>query len=181
ALARAIHSGDGIRSTTGSMAIAASSPPVSSTARSSAATSSNGTERKSRCTPSGTPGCAEHQSCQPKYPLPPTTSRPVYVRATRTAALIASAPVFRNCTRSAQGTTLQNRSATSTSSTCDSPDTVPCATTSRTARVILGSPYPIATAPSAIVQSTSSLPSVVVMRQPDAWTKCVGPAGSAVP
>src|ERR1035437_2877604 len=110
-----------------------------------------------------------------------TTSRPVYVRAMRTAALIASAPVFRNCTRSAHGTTLQNRSATSTSSTCERPDTVPCATVSRTARVILGSPYPIATAPSAIVQSTSSRPSVVAMRQPEAWTKCVGPEGSEVP
>jgi hypothetical protein len=41
----------------------------------------------------------------------------VYVRAMRTAAAIASAPVFRNCTLSAQGMTPHNRSATSTSST----------------------------------------------------------------
>ena len=43
--------------------------------------------------------------------------------------------------------------------------------------MIFGSPYPIATAPSAIVQSTSSPPSVVSTRQPAACVKCVGPAG----
>ena len=64
-------------------------------------------------------------------------SRPVYVRAMRTAALIASAPVLRNCTRSAHGMTPQNRSATSTSRACDSPETEPLATVSITARVTL--------------------------------------------
>ena len=66
ARARAIHSGDAMRSTTGSSTIAASRSPASPTARSSAGMSSNGTARKSRFTPSGTPGDDEHQSCHPK-------------------------------------------------------------------------------------------------------------------
>ena len=59
----------------------------------------------------------QHQSCQPKYP-PITTFFPVYARATRTAALIARAGL-QKLHRLAHGTTLQNRSATSTSSTCE--------------------------------------------------------------
>src|SRR5918992_1378133 len=50
-----------------------------------------------------------------------------------------------------------------------------------TACVITSSPYPMATAPSAIVQSISSRPSAVSTRQPLARVKCVGKSPTRSP
>ena len=54
-----------------------------------------------------------------------TFSRPVAARARRTAAEVASDPVFANRTRSAPGTLSMIRSAISSSSGCGSVKTVP--------------------------------------------------------
>ena len=57
----------------------------------------------------------------------------------RTAAAIASAPLFRNWTLSAQGMIPHNRSATSTSRASARPQTLPLAIASATARETFGS------------------------------------------
>ena len=127
ARARAIHSATAcVRPPARSRSRRATSP-ASLTAASSAAMSSNGTASKSRFA-----SVAARRRVVRAPVVPAEVSAADHdararctSRAMRTAALIASAPVFRNCTRSAHGTTLQNRSATSTSSTCESPDTMP--------------------------------------------------------
>jgi hypothetical protein len=68
------------------------------------------------------------QSCQPLYWFrqTATTSRPVAIRAIRTAAAQASLPVFTNRTCSAQGIASTRRSATSASSFVGSDSSAPC-------------------------------------------------------
>ncbi len=136
---------------------------------------------KSFCTPSGTPGAA-------RAPVMPAevaaaddhVAAGICPRERAPPRATASAPLLRNCTFSAHGTSSQKRSATSTSSTLGSPETFPLPPASITARVTCGSAYPIATEPSAIVQSTSDVPSIVSMWQPDARAKCVGPNASSM-
>ncbi len=59
-------------------------------------------------------------------------------RATRTAAVVTSQPVFAKRTRSAPGTMSRTSSATSTSSGCISEKVIPCASCARIASSTVG-------------------------------------------
>jgi hypothetical protein len=79
-----------------------------------------------------------YQSCQPWYPQQSTLSRLVKARARRTAALVASQPVFEKRTFSAPGTTSRSSSATSTSSGCMREKVMPSSSWARMAASTAG-------------------------------------------